>query len=307
MEHHHHKEHDHHHGHHHGHSVNEKNKKLFIGAIILTLSFAVLEIVYGFISGSLMIIGDGIHMSSDAISLLLSLIAVFMAGKSATSHRTFGYKRFEPIAAFVNGLTLIVLPVYILVEACKRMIHPVEIQGKEMLLVGVIGMFVNIVVAFVLSKGESNINIRSAMLHVVADLITSVSAVIVALSIILFDIHWLDPIGSIITSIIIIRGGISITKEAFHILMESVPHQTSVNEIEHAIHHVKEVSAIKEIKIWGINEEEIYMLIRVTLTDSSDIENVTDSIKTSIHEHSHIPSSYIYIEATLRKGEVSHA
>ncbi len=122
------------------------NKKLLIIAASLTLFFALIEIIYGFISGSLMIIGDGIHMSSDAISLILSLIAAVVATRASTNKRTFGYKRFEPIAAFINGLTLVLVPLYIIFEAFNRIITPIEINPTQMLVVGIIGLAINAIV-----------------------------------------------------------------------------------------------------------------------------------------------------------------
>lgn len=289
MGHHHHD--DHHHHHHH--PITNKNKTLFIWAASLTLFFALLEIVYGFISGSLMIIGDGVHMSSDAISLILSLIATVLAVKASNNNRTFGYKRFEPIAAFINGLTLIIIPLYIIYEAIMRVIHPVEIMAKEMMIVGLIGLTINGVVGYILSKGESNLNMRSAMLHVIADMITSLSAVIVAISILLFDTIWLDPVGSIITSIIIIRGGLAITKESFNILMEGTPDGYSVEAIKTFTEALPAVAEVKEIKVWCINEEEVYCILRFLPSDHWENEK---SFKEKIHEQFHLEIDHIFLD-----------
>ena len=284
-------------GHDHGKS-NSKNKRLFIWAASLTLFFALLEITYGFLSGSLMIVGDGVHMSSDAISLILSLIATIMATKAATSKRTFGYLRFEPIAAFINGLTLIIIPIFIIYEAFSRMITPVEIVPTQMLVVGIIGLLINALVGYILSKGDSNLNMRSALLHVFADMITSLSAIIVALAILFFDLAWLDPIGSIVTSFIIIRGGIAITKEAFNILMEGTPEGYSVASIEVAIQDSIKGVQVKDVKLWCINESEVFTLIRLQKCEDS-LENIHKVIKESISAATTIPIEHIYIEMVV--------
>lgn len=284
-----------HHEHHH-HHITEKNKKLFTWAAGLTLFFALLEVLYGFLSGSLMIVGDGVHMSSDAISLILGLIATILATKMATHERTFGFKRFEPIAAFVNGLTLILIPVFIMYEALNRVIHPVQIHTKEMLIVGIIGLVVNGLVGYILSKGESNLNMRSAMLHVIADMITSLSTVIVAVSIHFFHLTWLDPIGSLVTSIIIIRGGISITKEAYNILMEGTPEGYSVSSIKDSVSQLKEVKKIEEVKVWCVNEEEVFALLRISPSESSEPLTFANLIKESVSKHSEIPTHHIYVD-----------
>ncbi len=274
-----------------------KNKKLFIWAAGLTITFALIEIVYGFISGSLMIIGDGIHMSSDAISLILSLVAAIMATKSATNMRTFGYKRFEPIAAFINGLSLILIPIYIIYEAVNRMITPVDIIPMQMMTVGIIGLLINALVGYILSKGDANLNMRSAILHVFADMITSLSAVIVALAIIFFDLVWLDPIGSIITSAIIIRGGIAITKESFNILMEGTPEGYSIDEIKQSVQSINEGLKVQDVKVWCVNEAEVYTMIRVNSTGSM-VKNLQKVIKELVSGSTSIPSDNIFVDVS---------
>ena len=271
-----------------------KNKKLFIWAASLTLFFALVEIIYGFISGSLMMMGDGVHMSSDAISLILSLIATIMATKAATKNKTFGYKRFEPIAAFVNGLTLVIIPIFIITEAISRMINPIVIIPNQMLVVGTIGLVINGIVGYILTKANSNLNVKSALLHVLADLFTSVSVVIAALGIKYFGLTWLDPIGSIVTSIIIIAGGVKITKEAFNILMEGTPKGYSVDAIEKLIKNVEKNLTVKDIKVWCTNESEIFTLIQVN-SASENSNNLSNNIRRKIAKSLNIPSKNIYV------------
>ncbi|EMR05320.1 Cadmium, cobalt and zinc/H(+)-K(+) antiporter [Bhargavaea cecembensis DSE10] len=274
-------------------SMYQKNKMLFIWVASLTLFFAAVEIIYGFISGSLMMMGDGVHMSSDAISLILSLIATIMATKAATKNKTFGYKRFEPIAAFINGLSLVMIPVFIIAEAISRIISPIEIIPNQMLVVGTIGLVINGIVGYILTKASSNLNVKSALLHVLADLITSVSVVIAALGIKYFGFTWLDPIGSILTSIIIIAGGYKITKEAFNILMEGTPKGYSVDEIGKIVKSSGQPIHLNTIKIWCINESEIYTLVDVT--SPSREENALAKIREKIASDTDIPLENIYV------------
>lgn len=272
----------------------KKNKTLFIWAASLTLFFAFIEILYGFISGSLMMMGDGVHMGSDAISLILSLIATIMATKAATKNKTFGYKRFEPIAAFINGLTLLIIPIFIITEAISRMVNPIEIFPNQMLVVGTIGLVINGIVGYILSKANSNLNVKSAMLHVLADLFTSVSVVIAALGIKYFGLMWLDPIGSIITSIIIIAGGFKITKEAFNILMEGTPNGYSVNKIEELVKDVEKNLTVKDIKVWCTSESEVFTMIQVNSASEND-SKLSNSIREKIADTINIPVKNIYV------------
>ena len=271
-----------------------KNRRLLIWAASLTFFFAGLEIVYGMISGSLMMMGDGVHMSSDAISLVLSLIAVILSTKAATKNKTFGYRRFEPIAAFINGLTLILIPIFIIIEAINRMITPIDIVTNQMLIVGMVGLIVNVIVGFILTKANSNLNIESALLHVVADLITSVSVVIAALGIKYFGLTWLDPIGSILTSFIIIAGGVKITKEALNILMEGTPKGYSVEEIEKAVHNTGTDVIVDDVKVWCVNRDEVYTLINIK-SSAEKVYKLQKEIRERISNSFEIPSENIYI------------
>jgi cobalt-zinc-cadmium efflux system protein len=273
----------------------KKNRNLFIWAASLTLFFALIEILYGFLSGSLMMMGDGVHMGSDAISLILSLIATIMATKAVTKNKTFGYKRFEPIAAFINGLSLVIIPIFIVAEAISRMFNPIEIIPNQMLVVGTVGLIVNGIVGYILTKANSNLNVKSAMLHVLADLFTSVSVIIAALGIKFFGLGWLDPIGSIITSLIIIAGGIKITKESFHILMEGTPNGYSVDGIKKTVQETEQDLTVEDIKIWSINEEEVYTLIRVK-SSSKLVKNTHKVIKELVSYHTKIPTERIYVD-----------
>lgn len=273
----------------------KKNKQLFIWAASLTLFFALVEIIYGFVSGSLMMMGDGVHMGSDAFSLILSLIATIMATKAVTINKTFGYKRFEPIAAFINGLTLVIIPIFIIVEAISRMFNPIEIIPNQMIVVGTIGLVINGIVGYILTKANSNLNVKSAMLHVLADLFTSVSVVIAALGIKYFGLTWLDPIGSILTSLIIIAGGIKITKESFNILMEGTPNGYSVDEIKKTLLEMNQGLSVEDIKVWCINEQEVYTLIKVK-SSSKLVNNIQKGIKELVSNHTKIPLDHIYVD-----------
>ena len=172
---------------------------------------------------------------------------------------------------------------------------------KQMIVVGLIGLFVNALVGYILSKGQSNLNMRSAVLHVFADMITSLSAVIVALAIMFFDFVWLDPIGSIVTSAIIISGGIKITKESFNILMEGTPDGYSIDDITNCVQKLgnKNIS-VEDVKLWCVNEEEVFTLIRIS--DASKIYGeeavLPATLKKEIHNATHIKLENIYVDIT---------
>jgi cobalt-zinc-cadmium efflux system protein len=200
---------NHHHHHHTG------NKKVLFLAFLLTAIFAALEVAYGVWSFSLSLLSEGVHMASDGISLLIAALAVTMASTSSSR-----YKNAEPTAAFINGIGLIIVPIIVIYEAINRLVNgSQQILSKEMFIVAVIGLIVNLVVAFVLSRGEKdNINVRAAMLHIIADLLSSVSTIVVSLLIMFYNLVFIDAIASIVISIIIFSGGWKITKESIGML-----------------------------------------------------------------------------------------
>lgn len=163
-----------------------------------------------------------------------------------------------------------------------------------MLVIGTIGLVINGIVGFILTKANSNLNVKSALLHVLVDLFTSFSVIIAALGIKYFGLTWLDPIGSIVTSVIIISGGVKITKESFNILMEGTPNGFSVDTIATELKDIENNLTINDIKIWCINEVEIYTLIDVHSTQENN-NKLSNTIREKISNNFNIPSKNIYV------------
>ncbi|HFG0447958.1 TPA: CDF family zinc efflux transporter CzrB, partial [Staphylococcus aureus] len=225
--------HSHHHDHMHSHVTTNNKKVLFISFLIIGL-YMFIEIIGGLLANSLALLSDGIHMFSDTFSLGVALIAFIYAEKNATATKTFGYKRFEVLAALFNGVTLFVISILIVFEAIKRFFVPSEVQSKEMLIISIIGLIVNIVVAFFMFKGgdtSHNLNMRGAFLHVIGDLLGSVGAITAAILIWAFGWTIADPIASILVSVIILKSAWGITKSSINILMEGTPSDVDIDEV----------------------------------------------------------------------------
>ena len=217
--------HQHHHSHAHGH-VHTDNKKVLMFSFIIISLFMLVEIIGGFLANSLALLSDGFHMLSDAISLGVALIAFIYAEKHATKSKTYGYKRFEILAALFNGVTLFIISIIIIIEAIRRFLEPPEVQSKEMFIISVIGLMVNIIVAILMFKGgdtSHNLNMRGAFLHVLGDLFGSVGAIVASLLIWGFNFTIADPIASILVSLIILKSAYGISKSSLNILMEGTP------------------------------------------------------------------------------------
>ncbi|MFS0645638.1 cation diffusion facilitator family transporter [Siminovitchia sp. 179-K 8D1 HS] len=243
------------HSHDHGqHQHGTNNKKALGWSLVIISIYMVAEVVGGIYTNSLALLSDAGHMFSDAAALSLSYLAMKFGEKQATLTKTFGYKRFEILAAFLNGITLVVISLYIFFEAFRRFSNPPEIISSGMLIIATIGLIVNIIAALILMKGDrkENLNIRSAFLHVIGDMMGSVGAIIAALLIMFFGWSIADPIASIIVAILIIISGWRVTKDSYHILMEGAPTNVDVHEIKEAFLGMDQVVAIHDLHVWSI-------------------------------------------------------
>ncbi|WP_042349716.1 cation diffusion facilitator family transporter [Bacillus massiliigorillae] len=291
----HHHGHSHSHDHHHHHSSNKKALRL---AFFLIASFMFVEVIGGFLTNSLALLSDAGHMLSDAAALGLSLVALLLGEKKATQQKTFGYRRFEIIAAALNGITLILISGYIFYEAFQRFQHPPEIQSMGMLLISVIGLLVNIAAAFILMNGnkEENLNIRSAYLHVLGDMLGSVGAIAAAVLIYFFGWGWADPLASIIVAILIIISGIRVTKDAFHILMEGAPAAINPSLVKEELQRLTHVIGVHDLHIWSITSELPMLSCHLEIENNGNHDEVLRQVQKLLLDAFHIEHSTIQIE-----------
>ncbi|MFS0783020.1 cation diffusion facilitator family transporter [Bacillus sp. 1P06AnD] len=289
-------QHDHHGGgHHHHHSANKK--ALFMSFILITL-FMIVEVIGGFLTNSLALLSDAGHMLSDSAALGLSLVAVILGARKATLGNTYGYKRFEIIAAALNGLLLIVVSAYIFYEAIRRFQHPPEIQSTGMLVVSVLGLLVNILAAFLLMRGnkEENLNVRSAYLHVLGDTLGSVGAIAAALLIYFFDWTYADPIASLIVAVLIIVSGVRVTKESFHILMEGTPANIDLEDVKKKLLLLPDVEDVHDLHIWSLTSEKPMLSCHISIKAPAFHDEVLFEAKRLLSEHFHIEHTTLQVE-----------
>jgi len=246
--------HDHDHGHSHGPGAYRgTDRRALLIAAGLTTTFMVVEAVGGLVTGSLALLADAGHMLSDSFSLFLALGAVMLAARPATSKRTFGYKRAEILAALANGVLLVVVSIWVIVEAVDRLGDPVEILGGEMLLIAVIGLLINLLTAWILyrSAGES-LNVKAALRHVMADVAGSVGVILAALVILATGWEAADAIVSILISVLIAASAWSILRESVDVLLEAAPSGMDPEEIGYAMAAVPHVEEVHDLHIWQI-------------------------------------------------------
>lgn len=249
-------------------------RTLLISFIIIT-GYMFIEAIGGWLTGSLALLSDAGHMLSDAIALGATLMAFKIGEKSATHQKTFGYKRFEILVATLNGATLVIIALMIFYEAIKRFNSPPEIATQGMLIVATIGMLVNILVAWFMHRGSRsgdahghshgtndsqsadnkepiNLNMQSAYLHVLSDLLGSVAAIIAALLMMGFGWVWADAVASVVVAILILVSGYRVVRDSVHILMEGTPAHISLGDVEQKLLTHPQVNAVHDLHVWSI-------------------------------------------------------
>ena len=247
-----------------------RTKKTLWITLILTLTFTVVEVVGGILSNSLALLSDSAHMISDVIALGLSMTAIYMASRKPDRRFTFGFVRFETIAAFLNGLTLMVIAGGIFYQGIGRLIRPEPIQLGLMLSIAVVGLVVNIVLTTVLSRSmeeEKNLNVQSALWHFIGDLLSSVGVIVAAVLIYFTGFVFFDPIISMVIGGIIFAGGFRILKESYLVLMDTVPEHLDLEAIRKDILAVEGVRNVHDMHIWTIATGQYSMMAHVFVSE----------------------------------------
>ncbi|GLJ02864.1 MULTISPECIES: cation diffusion facilitator family transporter [Bacillus] len=294
----------HDHGHDHTHGANKKT--LMISFIIIT-GYMIIEAIGGFITNSLALLSDAGHMLSDSISLAVALLAFTFGGKVANYSKTYGYKRFEILAAVLNGVTLVLIAIYIFYEAIQRFLNPPEVASTGMLIIATIGLLVNILVAWIMMRGgdvEENLNMRGAYLHVMSDMLGSIGAIIAALLMIFFNWGWADPLASVIVAALVLRSGYYVTKSGLHVLMEGTPQNVDVDDVIQTIQNKKGIHSVHDFHVWsitsGLNALSCHAVVdkQMSIAESErllhqiehdlehkNIHHMTIQLETTSHEH----------------------
>jgi len=256
--------HDHDHDHDDGNRGNIRRVQL---ALVLTGTFMVVEVIGGIMAGSLALLADAGHMLTDTMALALSAFAFRVSAMPADAKRSYGYQRFQIIAAFVNGLSLLVIVGWILFEAVTRLLEPPDVAGRMMLVVASAGLLVNIVAFLVLHSGDQeNLNIRGAALHVLGDLLGSVAAIVAALVILQTGWMPIDPILSMVVALLILRSAWQLVRRSAHILLEGAPEWLEIDAVrQKIIAAVPDVADIHHVHVWGLTPQHPMLTMHVVL------------------------------------------
>ena len=268
-------------------------------ALLLTGTFMFVEVIGGILSGSLALLADAGHMLTDTMALALAALAFRVSSRPADSKRSYGYQRFQILAAFVNGLTLLVIVGWILFEAVRRLMSPPEVLGPMMLVVASIGLLVNVFAFVVLHGGDKeNMNIQGAALHVLGDLLGSIAAIVAAIVIIYTAWMPIDPILSVLVALLILRSAWHLLKRSAHILLEGAPEWLDQDRMQkRLIERIPAVNSIHHVHVWGLTPQHLMLTMHVALRDNPpEPTAVVRRVKNVLREDFGISHSTIEIE-----------
>ena len=246
------------------------------------------QIIGGFLSGSLALLSDALHNLTDVLSLVISYIASILSKKKATNTRTFGYKRAEIIAAFINASSLIVIAIYLVFEAINRFFNPQKIEAELVIWLSILGILFNGLSVLLLKKDSANnINIRSAYIHLLTDMLASIAVLIGGLLMKFYQVFWVDAALTVAIAVYLIIVGFSLLKESFNILMLFTPKEIRIEDVVQEVIKMDKINNIHHIHIWQLNESEIHLEAHIDFNDDlkfSEFNTILKLLESILYE-----------------------
>ncbi len=273
-------------------------------ALVLTFVYMIAEAVGGWLTNSLALLADAGHMLTDVAAMSLTLFAFWFAARPATSKKTYGYYRLEILAAFINGVALVVLSLWVVYEAVERWQSPPDIKGAQLLLIASGGLIVNIIAAWLLHSGHKHdLNMRGAFLHVIGDLLGSVAAMGAGLLILGFGWTWADAAGSIFISAIIIVGAWRLILDSVNVLLEGTPRHINMTTVEESILETPGVTGIHDLHIWTISSGIHALSVHISHDESVLHSDLLAVVRGKLHDGFGIDHLTIQMETANRETE----
>ena len=266
--------------HHHSNSgISEKN---LFAAVILNFSITAVEIAGGLLSNSLALLSDAIHNLGDGFAVLIAYIAHRISKRQSNERKTFGYKRVEILAAFVNAVILGAICLFLIYEAVERFRNPAPIKGAIMFIVASVGLLANLVAVLLLQKdSKKNINIKAAYLHLLGDTLSSIVVIAGGILIWKFEIYWLDPLITVLISLYILKETYLLLKDSFNILMQSSPKELDLDEIKREVEKINGIRNIHHIHVWSLNDRQIHFEGHIDLSEDLPVSK-TDVLRNQV-------------------------
>ena len=274
------------HNHSHHNHGDLKGRPLII-SIFLNILITVAQVVGGLLSGSLALLSDALHNFTDVLSLIVSYIANVLSKKKASINRTFGYKRAEILATFINASTLIIIAVILIIEAVKRFQNPQEIESNLVIWLSLLGIVANGISVLLLKKNaEVNMNMRSAYLHLLTDMLASVAVLIGGLLMKFYQMFWVDSVLTLAIALYLIWVGYTLLKESFKVLMLFTPEDIHVKDIVNELQQLKEIKNVHHVHIWQLNENEVHLEAHIDFNEDislSKFDYILHNIEEILH------------------------
>lgn len=285
-------EHEAEHAHDHGHGSSAlrelavRNRRRLLLAAGLGACVVVLQVAGGLWSGSLLLLSDAAHMSTDLASILLAAWAVQIATRPATPEKSFGWHRSEIVAAFVNALGLWVVSAVFVVEAVRRLRAPPDVDGAIVLGVGIVSLGVNVGLAVLLARGSGrNLNVRSAYVHVLGDVLGSAGAILAGAAVLAFGWRWADPVLTLVVTAILVAWTWRLTRQTLHILLEGTPEDTDTAAIRRDVLSVPGVAGLHDLHVWSLTTGIHSMSAHVVVSDAARGPEVTRDVRAKLRTH----------------------
>ncbi len=286
-----------------------RSERRFIAALALTGLILIAEVVGGLWTGSLALLSDAGHVALDVLALGLSYGALRLAARPADDRHTYGYHRFQVLAALINGATLLIVAFGIFREAWARFQHPEPVIAGPMLAVAALGLAVNAAVAFLLHDHDhADLNVRSAFLHVLGDALSSVGVIVAGVVILVTGWMPADPLVSVLIGCVILAGSGQVLREALHILNEGAPNELSTREIAGVMRRAPNVQDIHDLHVWTVSPGYVALSAHIVLDDRSlaETQQFQDSLRRTLAERFGIRHTTIQVEcAHCGQGEVT--
>ena len=271
----------------HHHHKDMKDRNLFI-SILLNICITVAQVVGGLLSGSLSLLSDALHNFSDVISLIVSFIASKLSKQKASLSKTFGYKRAEILAAFVNASTLAIVAVLLIIEAYKRFLDPQEIETGLVIWLALVAILGNGFSVLLLKKdSKTNMNMRSAYLHLLTDMMASVAVLVGGLLMKYFQWYWVDSLLTFLIALYLIWMGYDLLMKSAKMLLLFTPDHINIKDVVRTVHQVEKVNRLHHVHIWGLNDDELHLEAHLDLTENisiSEFDTILHQIERVLHE-----------------------
>jgi cobalt-zinc-cadmium efflux system protein len=282
-------------GHDHDHSNNFQDIRALQRALLITIVFFFVELVAGFLTHSLALLSDAGHMMSDIFTLIISMYAAYLTRKAPTAERTYGYFRTEVLAALFNGMTLWLMVGFIYYEAFHRLMNPTPVAQNGVIVVGAIGLVVNLIAAWML-HGHTDLNMRAAYYHTIMDALGSIAALLSGILIAITKWYPFDPILSLLIGLLVLYSSWTLIRDSVHILMESTPKHLDPTAIRTSLLNCEGVANIHDLHVWSIGSNSHALSAHIVIPPSCDPSTVRNRVEEILRTDFHLSHTTLQME-----------